>query len=314
MPRFQVLATAAAILATLPGQAWAQQSLILVPDSGKRRVSAFSALNGSIVNLDFLPSSGNLHAPWKVVQTPWNTLLVSDFGSVSRSSTTGEIVYVDDRIQEFTLGGQFIRTLVSGLQVTGGVVKGVGEGFQGVCAVGSTVYFVYSDSPGGVDPPPMPGNQNAVWRVEADGSGLQRVCDAATNPSLGVLRDIAPFQGDFLLSDSSGDDIERLSGNGTVAATPWHDSNGVSNINFPQHVLPLSGGIGPLTDGACLVAGFSSPRGLYLYDAAGVEVFVANLTAAPLRVELPGQAPLELAAYGVSNQAAQAAGSSRRVR
>jgi len=48
--------------------------------------------------------------------------------------------------------------------------------------------------------------------------------------------------------------------------------------------------------------------------AAGVEVFVANLTAAPLRVELPGQAPLELAAYGVSNQAAQAAGSSRRVR
>lgn len=46
----------------------------------------------------------------------------------------------------------------------------------------------------------------------------------------------------------------------------------------------------------------------------GVEVFIANLTAGPLRVALPGQAEVELAAYGVSNQAAQAAGSSRRVR
>ena len=253
----------------------AQSELILIVDSGKDRICAFSPSNGSTVNLNFVPDDDRMTSPIEVVATPWGTLLVSDSGNVARNSTTQEIVYVDDAILEYGFNGQFIRKLVGGLDVTGGVIKGVGEGFSGLCVVGSTIYFAYSDAAGGVDPPPMPGNQNAIWRIDADGTGLQQVCTAITNPSLGVVRDIVEFNGDFLVTDSEGDDVELVQVNGcSTGDAPWHNSNGSNGINFPRQIMLLPDGVGEILPQARVaVGGFSAPAGIYVYDEFGNELF-----------------------------------------
>ncbi|NBX25665.1 MAG: hypothetical protein EBQ99_06390 [Planctomycetes bacterium] len=249
--------------------------MLLVVDSGKDRICALNPADGSTVNLNFIPTDGRMKSAIEAVGTPWGTILVSDAGSVGRSNTTQEIVYVDDAILEYGLDGQFIRKIVGGLDVTGGVIKGVGEGFSGLCVVGSSIYFSYCDATGGVDPPPMPGNQNAIWRIGADGAGLQQVCSAITNPSLGVVRDIVQFGGDFLVTDSDGDDIELVEVTGcSTGATPWHDSNGSNGINFPRQIMLLPNGVGEIFPNAQVaVGGFSAPGGIYVYDGAGNELF-----------------------------------------
>jgi hypothetical protein len=263
------------LILAVSGSAMAQQELILVVDSGKDRICALDPSNGTTSNLNFVPDDDRMSSPIEVVATPWGTLLVSDSGSVARSSTTQEVVYVDDAILEYGFNGQFIRKVVGGLDVTGGVIKGVGEGFSGLCVVGSTIYFAYSDSTGGIDPPPMPGNQNAIWRIEADGTGLQTVCTAVTNPSLGVVRDIVEFDGDFLVTDSDGDDIELVQVNGcSTGAASWHSSNGTNGINFPRQIMLLPNGVGEIFPAARVaVGGFSAPAGIYVYDGAGNELF-----------------------------------------
>ena len=263
------------LVLALSGLAAAQSEVLLVVDSGKDRICALNPADGSTVNLDFIPKDGRMTSAIEAVGTPWGTILVSDSGSVARNSTTQEVVYVDDAILEYGLDGQFIRKVVGGLDVTGGVIKGVGEGFSGLCVVGPTIYFSYFDSGGGVDPPPMPGNQNAIWRINADGTGLQQVCSASTNPSLGVVRDIVEFDGDFLVTDSDGDDIEQVQVTGCVtAATPWHDSNGANGINFPRQIMLLPNGVGELfPDARVAVGGFSAPAGIYVYDGAGNQLF-----------------------------------------
>jgi hypothetical protein len=263
-----------------PGLAIAQSELILVVDAGKDRICAFNPADGSTANLNFVPDDGQMTSPIEVVATPWGTLLVSDAGNVARNSTTQEIVYVDDAILEYGFDGQFIRKVVGGLDVTGGVIKGVGEGFSGLCVVGSTIYFSYCDAPGGVDPPPMPGNQSAIWRVDADGTGLQQVCSAVTNPALGVVRDIVEFNGDFLVTDSDGDDIELVQVTGcSTGSAPWHDSNGSNGIHFPRQIMLLPNGVGEIfPDARVAVGGFSAPGGIYVYDGSGNQLFPYTVT------------------------------------
>jgi hypothetical protein len=262
----------------------AADALILIPDSLRDRVSAFSAADGAIVDLNFIPDDGRLVFPMQAVGTPWGTILVIDAGNVVNVTDTGEVRLDDDAILEYGFDGQYIRTLVTGLQVTGGQVKGIGESFQGICVAGSTVYFTYSDSLcSGCSPAPMPGDQNAVWRIDADGTGLQVVCDAQSNPSLGVLRGITPIGLEpetFLLADSGGDDIEQLGAD--CAGSTWHDSNGANGINFPQQVIVLpSGTPTPFPDAAVVAAGFSSPAGLYVYDSSGLEIFPYSVPTSP---------------------------------
>ena len=269
---------------TIVANAFASEPLILIPDSLRDRVSAFRASDGSVVNLDFIPKDGRLVLPMQAVGTPWGTILVIDAGNVANVSGTDEVRLDDDAILEYDLNGQYIRTLVTGLQVTGGQVKGLGESFQGICVIGSTVYFTYCDTLcSGCSPAQMPGDQNAVWRIDADGTGLQVVCDAQSNPGLGVLRGITPIgpePGFFLVADSGGDDLKYL---GTdCAAFTWHDSNGANGIDFPQQICVLDPNFPtPFPDAAVVVAGFSQPSGLYLYDAYGVELFPYSVPTSP---------------------------------
>jgi len=249
-PRFAAALASLASLA-ISAVSSAQLSLLLVPDTGDTskpnlgdRICAFSPVDGSLVNANFVPKDGRMKQVNKVVQTPWNTLLMTDFDAQA--------------IWEYGLDGLYIRTFLSTSQMTGGLTPGVGEGLQGLCIAYGKIWFVFTDSLcNGCTPAPMPGDDNAVWSIEFDGSGLTKRFATADKPELGVMRDIAPFNGGFLVSDSGNtganyDQVEFISLNGTVQSPTWHDGNTAGSfINFPQQVTPLA-------DGTVLVASFSS--------------------------------------------------------
>ena len=78
-PRFAAALASLAALA-ISAVSSAQLSLLLVPDTGDTskpalgdRICAFSPVDGSLVNANFVPKDGRMKQVNKVVQTPWNT-------------------------------------------------------------------------------------------------------------------------------------------------------------------------------------------------------------------------------------------------
>ena len=79
-------------------------SLLLIPDTAADKVWAFSAYDGSVVSNAFIPNDGRQKQVMQVVQTPRGTILTADVGN-DQSCTA------DDAIREYSLCGQYIRTL-----------------------------------------------------------------------------------------------------------------------------------------------------------------------------------------------------------
>jgi hypothetical protein len=264
-PRFACLACLGVSAAAVA------ESLILIPDSGRDRICAFSALDGSIVNLEFIPKDGRMKQVVQVVQTPWNTLLMSDFEANS--------------VWEYGLDGTFIGTFVSTASLGFPVAPGASRGLQGICIAYGKVWLSLNDVSGtGSD------NRNAIWSVEFDGSGLQQCVTAVSQPALGQVRGIAPYNGGLLVADSGDpefDDIEFVSidGNsGTVVSPTWHDSEvGVSYMKFPQQVTPLA-------NGNVLVAAFSSGA---IFEIDGVTRNLSNLAYPAQATSFRGVHPLD---------------------
>jgi len=96
-PKFALFGAVAGL--AVSAAASAQQSLLLIPDSGGDRISSFDPATGALVNLNFIPKDGRMKQVVQVVQTPWNTLLMTDFEANS--------------IWEYGLDGQYIHTFVN---------------------------------------------------------------------------------------------------------------------------------------------------------------------------------------------------------
>jgi hypothetical protein len=76
---------------------------------------------------------------------------------------------------------------------------------------------------------------------------------------------IISHNGELLVSDSSNDDILRVNpANGQVVGV-WHDSDGVSGIDFPGQLSKTQGG-------TILAASLIAPVGAFEYDANGVQL------------------------------------------
>jgi len=223
--------------------------LLLVPDSLGDKVWAFSALDGSLVSSSFIASDGYLSQPIKIVASPAGTLLITD--------------EVANSIFEYSGSGSYLRTIV-------GPAQGIDRPY-GIEVVGEWIYFSMSLTQGSV-------TTGVLKRVRLDGTGLEDWC---VLPQIVSPRDIVHIGGgNFIVGDSGthpgGEDLELIAPGCSVATEPWHNSDGVSGIDFPQQIV-LPG------DGTVLAAGFSDPYGLFTYDLQlGLEIArVSNLLLSP---------------------------------
>jgi hypothetical protein len=247
------MASGSAIALTLGICAASAQSLLLVPDSlpnsSGAKVWAFSAVDGSVVNPNFIAPDAYLSQPIEIVVSPAGTLLITD--------ETANAIF------EYSVSGGYIRTIV-------GPTQGIDRPY-GMEVVGEWIYFSMSITQGSV-------TTGVLKRVRLDGTGLEDWC---VLPQVVSPRDIVHIgSGDFLVGDSGlhpgGEDIERIGPNCSISAGPWHDSDGISGIDFPQQIT-LPG------DGTVLAAGFSDPYGLFTYDLQlGLEIArVSDLLLSP---------------------------------
>ena len=211
--------------------------VLLIPDSGNDRIWAFDPVDGAVLSEAYVPADGNMMQPINAVDSGAGTILVSDENA--------------DAVFEYGYDGQFLRTVVGGLDALQGL-----DVRDGVVYVGSRTGRV-------------------IHRVDLDGSGLAVWARAG----VGTPRDVAFRVDDALTTNSDsessgGENIERFDLDGDFLGT-WHDSNGVDGIDFPQQIKIRE-------DGGALVAGFSAPFGLYVYDADGNEVAAfTNLITSP---------------------------------
>lgn len=225
------LLIASASLAQSPGD-----NVILVPNSLRDSVSV-CAENGSFISLYYMYlAQGVALQPIQIIDSRRGTFLVTDLDARA--------------LLEYSREGVLLRSLA-------GPEHGVVSAYS-VCIDAGMAYFTA--------PTTDPTQQNLIWRVPVDGSAPPSVFFNFSG--LGVPRGIirvqnASFDG-FYVGDSDGDDIERITISGQ-ALTPFHNSDGVSGIDFPQQLVLMP-------DGGVLAAGFTAPSGIYRYDASGAQL------------------------------------------
>jgi hypothetical protein len=249
MPRTAAISAAMALAASASA---ASETFLLIPDTGADRIWAFSAFDGSVISNNYIPADGRMKQVMQVAQLPGGTLVMADPG-------TSQACAADDGVREYTPCGQYIRTIASSAD---GVCNP-----EGITVAYGKAWFVRLYDAASE---PTPG-RSALWSFNVDGTGLAEGC---LNVGLDKPWGILPFQGGFLVSDSTDDNVEfvRLD---CVPAAPFMDSDGATGPNFPQQVSLMA-------DGSIGVASFSSPTtGLYFYGPDGTPLDVHNPLVAP---------------------------------
>lgn len=185
------------------------------------------------------------------------SLISNNFASGSMSqainaidSGNGTILVTDetaDSILEFSSTGSFLGVFADS---TDGI-----DGPFGIHRHGNHVYVASTVN-------------NSILRFNSDGTG-----GTVWATGFGTPRDIVFRANDVLVSESAGDDILRFDHSGILLGA-FHNSDGVSGIDFPQQMQ--------LDGSNVLAAGFTAPFGLYQYDSNGAQIAAyTNLITSP---------------------------------
>jgi hypothetical protein len=200
--------------------------VLLIPDSGNDRIWMASPVDGSILDDAFIGPDAFLSQPIQIIPSGTGTLLVTDENR--------------DAVFEYSGFGNYRRTIA-------GPEHGVDRAY-GICVKDGFAYFT------------SVGNRK-IFRVNLAGGAPEVFCDFLDR---GDPRGIQPFGSGFLVGNSTTDDIEIVTATGAIQPTPFHTSDGLLGINFPQQMQPIAGG-------NWLAAGFSAPWGIYFYDSLGFQ-------------------------------------------
>jgi hypothetical protein len=256
------LATLLAFSVAIGALGQAQQSFLLIPDWDNDRVCAFSPVDGSLINANFIPTNRDLFdSPKHALPTPSGTILVSD--------------QLKDAIHEFDGFGSYIRTVANlpnnGIDNIRGMAIREGKLYV---TVGSGTY------------------QNTIQRFNLDGTGQETFIGANLD---------SPFalyfrEDDLLISNSRAPALIRRFDLNGVFLGQW----GGTTIRFPQQITRRRSNGNLLVAGFSPPAGIyefdaagnqvayyavsSGPRGAYelenglimFTDGAGVKVFDPN--------------------------------------
>ena len=196
--------------------------------------------SNDIINT-FDPFDGSL------IQTDFINIGILDDGGSSTPKDAIQVnneIWVSDQIRDkvyrFSLGGALIG------DITGGM-----DNIRGMEFADGTVYVSNSGTNNGA-----PGDAIITF-------------DAAGNPTgnfagVGDPFDILDVGNGILIDDIAGEDINFFNYDGSFVSN-YVDSDGINGIDFPQQMALAS-------NGNVLAAGFSSPSGIYEYDADGNQV------------------------------------------
>ena len=209
------------------------QSVLLIPDSANDRVAAFSPVDGSVIDLNFIPPNAGFVTPINALDSGRGTVFVTD--------------QFADTVLEFAIDGTFIGTFAD-------ISQGL-DNIRGAQVNNGSLFVTVGDG----------ALEDTIQQIDI-ASGAQ-----STWASTNVLSpfDIIFRDNDVLVSTIDTENIESYDLNGNFLST-FHDSDGVSGIDFPEQI-PLA------SNGDVLVAGFSSPAGIYRYDSVGNQIGVIDV-------------------------------------
>ena len=240
----------------------AQQSFLLIPDWTGDRVCAFSPVDGSLINANFIPTNTTLFAsPKHALPTPSGTIFVSD--------------QVNDAIHEFDGFGNYIRTIAN---ITNNAIDNI----RGMAIRAGKLYVTVGSGT----------YQNTIQRFNLDGTGQETFIGANLSSPFAIY-----FREDDLLVSNSTNPflIRRFDLNGAFLGQ-W----GGTTIRFPQQItrrrsngnllvacFSPPAGIYEFDDAGNQVAYYAvstGPRGAYelenglimFTDGTGVKVFDPN--------------------------------------
>lgn len=202
---------------------------LMIPDSSSttgRRVMLFSPIDGSLVSPNFI----NLNA-LTGASTPKHALQVG-----------GEIWVSDqvaDRVDIFTLGGIYLRTISGGL-----------DNIRGMGYANNTVYVTNDGGANGAV-------VDTVVMYDTAGTFLGRFPVGPATSPFGVY----DHNGELLVTDSTEHTIRRYSYAG-VSLGVFHSGA----IRFPEQIHKR------VSNDNLIVTGFSPPSGVYELSAAGAQL------------------------------------------
>lgn len=164
-------------------------------------------------------------------QTPINAIQVNNEVWVSDQ--------LADSIFRFNLKGQLLSTLSGGL-----------DNIRGMAFIGDRIYVTNAGTDNSA-----PGEGIVIFDPNGNNLGFFAV---------GSPYDVLSDNGELLISNTADENLERYSLDGNFLGT-FHDSDGVTGIDFPQQLTTRS-------NGNILAAGFSAPAGIYEYDLSGTQI------------------------------------------
>ncbi|MCA9278030.1 MAG: hypothetical protein H6815_04490 [Phycisphaeraceae bacterium] len=148
---------------------------------------------------------------------------------------------LDDFIYRYDLNGNALGQFTSVL-----------DNCRGFAVVNNTVYVSNSGSNNGA-----PGNGDGIAMFDFSGNYLGFF--AVDDPF-----DVLDYNGNLLIPDIINDDLLVYDYAGNFVSV-FHDSDGVNGIDFPEQLNIR------FSNGGILAGGFSSPSGMYAYDANGAQ-------------------------------------------
>jgi hypothetical protein len=130
------------------------------------------------------------------------------------------------------------------------------DNMRGLCLANGSVWVTNAGSSGA-------GYGEAIKEYDTAGTFL------AANPAVGSPFDVIDNAGDLLVADIDNDTVERYGYDGASLGT----FSGASSLNFPEQIARTS-------SGNLLVAGFSTPSGIFEFDGTtGVELSFIDTAA-----------------------------------
>jgi hypothetical protein len=170
--------------------------------------------------------------------TQWN------FQSPKAAVQVGNEIWVSDQISDAVYRFTASLTPTFFAAITGGM-----DNVRGLQYINGKVYVANSGGGNGA-----PGTALVVFNP--DGTFDRNI-------PCGDPFDIAPVGDDLLVSNIDTDDLDRYTTDG-VFVSAFHASDGINGMDFPQQITSLPGG-------GYMVAGFTSPSGIFVINPDGSE-------------------------------------------
>lgn len=176
---------------------------LLMPDSGGDRILKLSALDGSVVDANFIVDA--------------NSATTFNFDVGIEVEVVGDQIWVTDQTADWVFRfdhfGGYLGRIDTGL-----------DNIRGLARIGNEVWVSNAGTANGAPGP-------SLVRYGLDGTFLGSISRTGGSPW-----DIAAYQGGALVSDSASDDIDRFDSAGNFVGT-FHSSAGSPGIDFPQQIF-----------------------------------------------------------------------------